>query len=140
MIVISQKETTIDGEIWKGSNLAGSDDGLTVMKVFLSHHFHSDWELTITDSKWRTSQKVNVSIEDMAEAVADTYKEVGATRITEVKENSKFQTYTVFMMYGDEYLKKEIKTEEEKEAEFLDSIVEAEYIGSSFSKLVESEG
>lgn len=143
MIAISKKESTIDGESWAGSNLAGTDSGITVMKVFLHHHFHNEWELTITDCKWRDSCKAKVPVKEIPQAVAKKFKEINATRISKVKENKKFKTYTVFMEYGEEYLKekmrKEKEAEREKEAEFIDSIIEEEYIGGTFSNLLERE-
>lgn len=136
MIKIAKKETGRDGDTWRGQNLAGNDNGTTAMKMFTKSHPHDGWRVTIFDTKYRESFMCECGMEEVPEIVSRKYQECEAVKISRISESKRYHSYTVYMEYGDEYFQKQ---NEEEDMEELDKIIEEEFIGQSFSNLIESE-
>lgn len=132
-----EKQIKKDGEVWRSKELLGKDNGYSTVKMFVKTHQHEGWKLTIFDTEYRGYIKTKCELEEVAKLVSQFSKEYEFENITQINESKRYKSYVVRAKFGSNAFE---ETEEyEDEWKTLDEIIEEEYIGQSFSSLIESE-
>lgn len=97
MFAIYEEATRLDGVIWRGNDLAGSDAGLSLMEKFISEHLHSGWALSIFDELTETTAEIDCPVEEIPQIASYIYNLEHAAPMTFIGENPQTESYVVGM-------------------------------------------
>lgn len=92
-----EKSTYCGGELWKASNLAGSDAGRSITEQFLEEHPHQGWSLSIFDTVSERAAVIECDMKNMPKIVSTIYNIEHAYPITFIGENPLTELYVIGM-------------------------------------------